>query len=85
MYCPSIWFNTTDVTDVKKLNTAYNHGLRRLLNLPKYSSASEIFVNLKVPSFYGLLRKFVFCFKSRIMNLDNLLVNGIVRSCYTVI
>ena len=39
-----------------------------------------MFVNLNIPSFGELLRKFEFSFKSRIMNSDNLLVNGIVRS-----
>ena len=31
-----------NVTSMKKLNIAYNNGLRRLLNLPKYNSTSEI-------------------------------------------
>ena len=79
MYCPSMWFDST-VTAMKKLKIAYNNGLRRLLNLPKYNSASEMFVNLNIPSFGELLRKFVFNFKSRIMNSDKLLVNGIERS-----
>ena len=53
---------------------------KRLFNLPKHNSVSEMFVNLNIPSFGEFLRKSVFSFKSRIMNLDNLLVNGIVRS-----
>ena len=39
-----------------------------------------MFVNVNIPSFGELLRKFVFSFKNRIMNSYNLLVNGIVRS-----
>ena len=65
---------------MKKLKIVYNNGPQRLLNLAKYNSDSEIFVNLNVPSFDELLRKFVFSFKSWIMNSDNLLVNAIVRS-----
>ena len=79
MYCPSMWFDIT-VTAMKKLKIAYNNGLTRLLNLPKYNSTSEMFVNLNILSFGELLRKFVISFKSRIMNSDNLLVNGILRS-----
>ena len=79
MYCPFMRFGST-VTTMKKLKIVYNTGLRRLLNLPKYNSASEMFVNLNTPSLGELLRKFVFSFKSRIMNSDNLLLNGIVRS-----
>ena len=48
--------------------------------LPKYNSASEMFVNLNIPSFNELLRKFVFSFKTRIIESDNTLVNGIVTS-----
>ena len=78
MYCSSMCFDST-VTSMKKLRTAYNSGLRRLLNLPKYNSASAMVVNLNIPSFGEFLRKFVFSFKSRNMNSDNLLVNDIVR------
>ena len=45
MYCSSMWFDST-VTAMRKLKIAYNNGLRRILNLPKYNSASEMFVNL---------------------------------------
>ena len=83
MYCSSMWFDST-VTSIKKLKIAYNNGLRRLLNLPKYNSASEMFVklnvNLNTPSFNELLRKFVFSFKTRIIESDNSLVNGIITS-----
>ena len=57
MYCSSIWFDST-VTSMKNLKIAYN-GLRRFLNLPKYNSASEMFVNLNILSFGGPLRKSV--------------------------
>ena len=43
MYCLSMWFDST-VTSMKKLKIAYNNVLRRLLNLPKYNSASEMFI-----------------------------------------
>ena len=79
MYCSSMWFDST-VTAMRKLKIAYNNGLRRILNLPKYNSASEMFVNLNIPSFDELLRKFVYSFKSRIQDSCNSLVNGIVKS-----
>ena len=69
MYCSSMWFDST-VTAMKKLKIAYNNGLRRILNLPKYNSASEMFVNRHIPSFYELLRKFVYSFKSRIQDVS---------------
>ena len=63
MYCSSMWFDST-VTSMRKLKIAYNNGLRRILNLLKYNRASEMFVNLNIPSFDELLRKFVYSFKS---------------------
>ena len=55
MYC-SMWFDST-VTFMNKMKIAYNNGLRRLRNLPKFNSASKIFVNLKILSFDEQLRK----------------------------
>ena len=39
-----------------------------------------MFVNLNIPFFNELLRKFVFSFKTRINESDNSLMNGIVTS-----
>ena len=79
MYCSPMWFDST-VTFTKKLKTAYNNGLRRLLNLKKYNSASEMFVNLNILSFGEQLRKSVFSFRKRIIYSDNSLVHSIVNS-----
>ena len=65
---------------MKKLKISYNKALRISLNLPKYNSASEIIVNLNILCFSELLRKFVLGFKTRIIESDNSLVNGIVTS-----
>ena len=73
MYCSSMWFDST-VTFMRK--ATYNNSLKKILNLPKYNSASEMFVNLNIPSFDELLRKFVFSFSSRIQDSGNSLVNG---------
>ena len=74
LYCSFMWFDSTVIT-VRKLKIAYNNSLRRILNLSKYSSASEMFVNLNIPSFEQLLRKFVSSFRSRIQDSGYLLVN----------
>ena len=36
---------------MRELKVAYNNSLRGILYLPKYNSASEIFVNLNILSF----------------------------------
>ena len=79
MYCSSMWFDST-VTSMRKLKIAYNNSLRKIQNLSKYNSASEMFVSLNIPSFNELLRKFVFRFRSRIQDSGNSLVNNIVKS-----
>ena len=56
MYCSTMWYNG-NVTAMRKLRIAYNNSLRRLLGIPKYNSASEIFVQLNIKSFGELLRK----------------------------
>ena len=45
-----MWYNGT-VTAARKLRIAYNISLRRLLGIPKYNSASEMFVQLNIKSF----------------------------------
>ena len=40
-----MWYNGT-VTAARKLRIAYNISLRRLFDIPKYNSASEMFVQL---------------------------------------
>ena len=40
-----MWYNGT-VTAARKLRIAYNISLRRLFCIPKYNSASEMFVQL---------------------------------------
>ena len=83
-YCATMHYSSmrsdSTVTSLKKLKIAYNNGLRRLLNLLEYNSASEMFVDLNIPSFNELLRKFVFSFKTRIIKSDSSLENGIVTS-----
>ena len=45
-----MWYNGT-VTAARKLRIAYNISLRRLFGIPKYNSASEMFVQLNIKSF----------------------------------
>ena len=49
------------------------------MGLPWRNSASEMFVNLNIRSFDELLRMFVFGFRSRIINSNNLLISSIIQ------
>ena len=51
---------------------SYKHNsFRKLLGIPKYNSACEMFVCLNFPSFNELLRKYVYSFRSRLLALHN--------------
>ena len=67
---------------MKNLKVAYNNSLRRLLGLPSHS-ASSMFVNLNIPSFGGLLRKYVYNFRNRLETSDNVIIRGIYLSHIT--
>ena len=80
MYCCPFWFKSTN-NQLNKLRVCYNNSLRRLLGLPSWNSASEMFVNLNIPSFGEILRKSIYCFMNRISKCNrNSLITGIVNS-----
>ena len=76
MYCSPLWFNSTS-SSIKKLKTSYNGALRRLLLIKKPYSASTMFVTHGIPSFFELLRKFIYNFSQRI----SLSSNSIIVAC----
>ena len=60
LYCAPFWYDSTKSTAVKNLKVAYNNSLRRLIAIPSHNSAGGMFVNLNIPSFRELLRKYVY-------------------------
>ena len=76
IYCSAMWFDTTK-SAMKKLKMAYNNSLRRLLSLPTYNSASEMFAVSNIPSFGELLRKYAFSFMSKMSSSINVFVVNI--------
>ena len=70
LYCSILWYDCSK-TALKNLRIAYNNSLRKLLGIPKYNSASEMFVCLNIPSFNELLRKYVYSFRSRLLASHN--------------
>ena len=55
-YCGSLWCDFTQSV-YNKIRVSYNNSFRILLKLPKFCSASEMFVYSDVPNFEALLRK----------------------------
>ena len=82
LYCAPFWYDSTK-TAMKNLKVAYNNSLRRLLGLPSHNSASSMFVNLNIPSFGQLLRKYVYNFRNRLETSDNVIIRGIYLSHIT--
>ena len=80
LYCASFWYDSSK-TAMKKLIVAYNNSLRRLLCLTCYNSASDMFVNLNIPSFRESLRKYVYSFRNRLEISDNVIILITSASC----
>ena len=56
MYCSHLWSSFKKCT-LNKLRVAYNNCLRRLMSIPKFCSASQMFVYLDVRSFGEFVEK----------------------------
>ena len=79
MYCSIMWYDC-HVTAMRRLRIAYNNSLRRLLDIPKHNSASEMFVLLNIKSFSELLRSYIHSFMNRLQCSNNLILSSICES-----
>ena len=79
LYCAPFWYDSNK-TVTKNLKVAYNNSLRRLLVLPGHNGASDMFVNLNIPSFGELLRKYVYSFRNIFETNDNIIIHAIYLS-----
>jgi hypothetical protein len=59
LYTAQLWWNYYDYS-LKKLKVAYNDIMCMLLRLPRWHSASEMFVNLNVLTCQALVRNLIF-------------------------
>ena len=59
---------------LKKLQVAYNDAFRILLKLPRWTSASSLFVTSNVPTFHAVLRNFMYKFMCRLPESKNNLI-----------
>jgi len=79
MYCASLWTNFSECMK-RKLIIGHNNSLRFLLGLPRWSSASNMFVNYNVFSFDVIMRKYVFSMMRRISNSKNSILKSLWNS-----
>ena len=79
IYTSSVWWNY-NLYAIKKVRIAYNDALRMMLNVPRYSSASLLFVTHRIHTFDALVRHLLARFIRRLDICSNTLVNAICRS-----
>ena len=80
-YCMSLVFNVKQRT-MNKLKVCYNDCFRRLLCVPRRSSASALFVNNGLPSFQEVRRKNIVGYIQRIKRSENLILKNIAHPAY---
>ena len=78
LYTSQLWWDYTK-TSYQKLNVAYNDALRILLNIPRYTSASHMFVSCDLPTLDALRRNLIFSFVKRLDISENSLVKELVN------
>ena len=79
LYCSSLWCFFKK-SSLKKLSVAYNNAFRILQHLPRWCSASTMFVTRNVQNFNSLLRKNVYSLRSRVQCSNNVYVSVIYES-----
>uniref|UniRef100_A0A8C6PWR0 Reverse transcriptase domain-containing protein n=1 Tax=Nothobranchius furzeri TaxID=105023 RepID=A0A8C6PWR0_NOTFU len=75
LYTAHLWCNYSKVV-MKKLQVAYQDAFRILMKLPRWTSASHMFVVSNIPTFHALLRLFMYKFICRL----SLSANAVVRA-----
>ena len=81
MYCCHLWSHFKN-SSYNKVRVAYNNCFRILFGLPRYCSASHMFVSNSVMSFGELVRKCIFNFVKRIESSNNILIQCIILVTY---
>ena len=75
-YCVSMYWS---MKQLNSLRVCYNNSLILLLRRPRSCSASGMFVEVGISSFYEFLRKSIYSFKCRIFESQNVIVKCIVK------
>ena len=81
MYCVALWCNFKKHTN-RKLTVACNNSFRRLIFLPKWCSASGMFVHSAVNYVGELWRRLTLSFRNRVLNSKNSIVEHTYSSLY---
>ena len=78
-YGCQLWCNSRKET-FNRLRVAYNNALRLLLNVPPWSSASDLFVKHGATSFHSLIRIQQYSLLRSLVISENVIVKSFVES-----
>ena len=78
-YCGYLWYDYKSIT-FSKIRVAFNNVSRRVLGLPKWSSASEMYATHNIEKFEAPLRKVIYGFIQRLEDSSNVIIQTLTRS-----
>ena len=78
-YCGYLWSDYKAKT-FSKLRVAFNNVYRKVLGLPTWSSASEMYATHNIENFEALLRKVIYGFIQRLEDSSNVIVQTLTES-----
>ena len=78
LYTAHLWSNYR-CKSMEKLKVAYNDALRLLVRVPRWHSASQLFVNLRVPTCQALLRNLMYKFMCRLDKSENSVIVNLIN------
>ena len=84
MYTAHLW-RCYKKSSMHKLNVAYNDGMRLLLKVPGWSSASQMFVNIGVPTCPAVLRNPMYRCKCRLSESPNTIIATLVNPAMSAV
>ena len=79
VYCCCLWCSY-NASFLDKVRVVYNNSFRILLKLPKFCSASNMFVERRVPSFGEMLRKCRNTLHYRLRKSENTILRDLFNS-----
>ena len=78
-YCGYLWSDYKSMT-FSKLRVAFNNVYRRVLGLPTWASASEMYAIHNIENFEALLRKVIYGFIRRLEDSSNVIIQTLTES-----
>ena len=76
LYTAHLWYSYR-VRSMQKLKVAYNDAMRLLLHIPRWHSASQLFVSVGVPTCDALLRRLMYKFMCRLDVSENSIIEAL--------